>query len=126
MTVSVRLVTTTCDLYNAYSSFLSYTSVLFSVFSTLLKGKGDAVWRKNLHFNFHVIAMLVSRAHFVFEFRKSKFLSLWPYILYNLSQIPDSQILFYATYVAELRFSAHISSFVQTNTLKSQLPQPLS
>lgn len=99
----MKLATTTCDLYNTYSSLLSCTSALFSLFSPLLKGTGDVVWRQNLHFNFHVIAMLVSQAHFVFEFRKLKFLSLWPYILYDLSQIPDSLMHFYAAYITELQ-----------------------
>lgn len=82
---------------------LSYTSVLLSQFSPLLKGTRDAVSRQNFHFNFQVIATLVSQADFVFEFIKLKSLSLWPYILYDLSQIPDSLIPFYAAYVAELQ-----------------------
>lgn len=99
----MKLAAITCDLYNTYSNLLSYTNVLLSLFSPLLKSTGDADWRQNFHFNFHVIAMLVSWAHFVFEFRKLNFLSLWPYILYDLSQIPDSLIHFYAAYIAEVQ-----------------------
>lgn len=95
--------TITCVLYNTYRNLLLYNSELPSLLLPLLKVTGFAIWRQTFHFNFHVVAMLVSRAHFGSEFRKLKFLFLCPHTPYDVRQISESLVLFYATYMVELQ-----------------------